>query len=350
MESTHQHIRNKRTFFLGAGFSAEAGIPLTNSLLSLTMQRFQNDCPGIFERINNYARIFTDRDIIDYNKVNFPELCTFLEFIELREYGGGERWSDSGSREKLALKYYLADTIAAHSPEMDSIPDLYLRFAEQLQPGDFVITFNWDCLLEAALMRVGKTYNYNNEAAIADNEDVFIAKLHGSINWRLGPPSILGNPANTLNWQKLHTPEGMRAVDLFHTARLLKYEHWFQNRLFSEVEPFLVLPGYGKAFDVRFNADLWYKPDWALALSHDVYIVGLSLAPDDFFISSFFLDCLPSLHSYSKIPDRKLFIINPDSKCIQNYDFVLSKGVAEFIQEPFQAKHVGLMESRLLNS
>ena len=95
------------------------------------------------------------------------ELCDFLEFIELREYGAGERYKDYGSREKISLRYYLSKTIAENTP-YDDIPDIYIKFAEQLYDKDIVLSFNWDLLLEASLIVIVDTihkYLTNNVPA-----------------------------------------------------------------------------------------------------------------------------------------------------------------------------------------
>ena len=148
-----EYARERRVFILGAGFSAAAGIPMTATLLSEAMKTFAAECPGIYERVCNYARDiqWEDSDGPDFSKISFSDLCTHLEFVELREYAGGERWSDAGSREKLTLRYYLAKTIVRITPTANEISDLYIEFAAQLNSGDIVITFNWDCLLEAAI-------------------------------------------------------------------------------------------------------------------------------------------------------------------------------------------------------
>lgn len=326
---------------MGAGFSVSAGVPLTARLLQLAMKKFSQELPDLFERVDAYAREciqYDDDDELDYSNIDFSDLCTFLEYIELREYGGGERWKNEGSREKLALRFYLAKTIAEYTPSIDQIPQIYLDFATQLHEGDVVITFNWDCLLEVALNKVGKdfTYNWKNEKAIN------ISKMHGSINWRLNEPKH-----SMLDWESMEFTEGMMDVEIYHSNSLLKYDLWQNHTLLAEIEPFLVLPGYGKAFDVRSNAVLWYKPEFAFGFTHDVYIIGLSLAPDDFFIRSLFLSNLPYIDSFSGVDGRKIFIINPDQKAKENYDFVLSKGRAELLIEKFNAQHIDLMKERL---
>lgn len=330
---------------MGAGFSAGAGIPLTVKLLQLAMKKFSEECPGLFQRVDNYARECTQyngNDELDYSKVDFSHLCTFLEYIELREYGGGERWSSEGSKEKLALRFYLAKTIAEHTPHNDDIPQIYIDFANQIRERDVIISFNWDCLLEIALNKVGKTYSYNWE----NGKSVNICKMHGSINWRLNEPSHLGKRINTLNWKSLLFTKGMMDVELYYTSHLLDYKKWYEYSPLGEVSPFLVLPGYGKAFDIRSNATLWYKPEFAFTTTHDVYIIGLSLAPDDFFIRSLFLATLPDIECFTGIEDRKIFIINPDENAKDNYSFVLTKGYATLITEKFGHNHIEMMKER----
>lgn len=343
----YDRTKRNRVLILGGGFSAAAGVPLTGPLLDRAMQKFAAECPGIFSRVDGYARESTGHidNEIDYTQISFSELCTFLEYIELREYGGGERWSGAGSREKLALRFYLSKTLVEHTPAAENLPDLYVEFAEQLHDRDIVISFNWDGLLEVALDRVGKSYTYNFA-----KDDIKLCKLHGSVNWRLGEPNDLGTPVDTLGWKPLGFADGMMSNEIYWTPALLSFATWQYYSPLREVEPFLVLPGYGKAFDVRSNAYLWYKPEWAFATTHDVFIVGLSLAPDDFFIRSFFLSNLPYIESYTGIKGRRIYIINPDPAARKNCDFVLSGGDAELINEPFSLEHVSLMKERLSNA
>ena len=343
-----QHVKRNRVFILGAGFSAGAGIPLTKELLASTMRKFSIECPGIYSRVENYAKesIGSTDDDLEISRINFSELCTFIEFIELREYGGGERWCENGSREKLALRFYLAKTIVERTPLAKSIPQLYIDFAAQLHEQDIVISLNWDGLLEVALEAVGKTYTYN----FSDEKAIKLCKLHGSVNWRLGEPNQRGTPVNTLGWRSLDFTNGMMTREMYHSPALLEFATWQHYSSLGDVDPFLVLPGYGKAFDVRANAVLWYKPEFAFATTHDVYIIGLGLAHDDFFVRSFFLSNLPHINAFSGVDGRRIFIINPDERAASNYEFVLGKGHAELIQAPFAAEHIDLMTKRGSNA
>jgi hypothetical protein len=140
-----EYARKRRVFILGAGFSAAAGIPMTATLLTTAMEMFAVECPGIYQRVCNYALDiqWQKEGRADFSAISFADLCTHLEFVELREYAGGERWSDAGSREKLTLRFYLAKALVRATPAVEKIPDLYIQFAQQLSDGDIVISFNW---------------------------------------------------------------------------------------------------------------------------------------------------------------------------------------------------------------
>jgi hypothetical protein len=333
MNNIIRRIKKSRLFILGAGFSAEAGIPMMDQLLDNTIKIFRLECPGLFKRIDNYTKvIMRAEDDIDYTKVDFADLCTFLEYIELREFGGGERWSDNASREKLALRFYLAKTIVNSMPAPDDIPDLYIQFANELRQSDIVITFNWDPLLEIALTKVKKSFAYNNFG----KAEIRIYKLHGSINWRVGLHCISKNV-----WTPLGLTKGMMKDELYYCKEALYKNEWNGAKpLMGELEPFLILPGAGKAYDVRAIAPIWYKPEDAFAVTHHVYIIGLSLSDDDFFVKSFFLDTLPDIDCFSGVPGREITIINPDRKIVENYSFIKSRPRVNFVLEKFNADHV----------
>lgn len=341
--SMKTEIMKCRTFILGAGFSAAAGVPLTAELLTKAMKRFECECNGIFQRVDNYAREcfqVKDSERVDYAAVGFSELCTFLEYIELREYGGGERWSDNGSKEKINLRYYLAKTLMEMTPEGNDIPPLYIEFAKELHDKDIVLSFNWDPLLERALEHVGKEHTYRFE-----EKKIKLCKLHGSVNWRLGEvKDFLKSPIN-LEWSSMEYTEGMMEVEMYYSSKLLSKTEWFKPNRNPEIDPFLVLPGYGKSFDVRSNAVMWYKPEFAFAFTHDVYVIGLSLAPDDFFIRSYFLNTLPYLSSVSDIKKRTIHIVNPDVDVYDNYSFITNTQSCVVHCERFDIGHIEHMRT-----
>lgn len=187
--------------------------------------------------------------------------------------------------------------------------------------------------MELSILAANKQFAYK----ITDDR-IAIFKLHGSINWRLGVPD---HP--TIKWCPFDFTKGMMTEEVYH-AQILLHPHSWQNISGSlgEVEPFIVLPGFGKAFDVRRLAPFWYKPEFAFAFTHDIFIISLSLARDDFIVKSLFLDNLPYIAD-SRTPDRKILIINPDPVVRDNFGFLVGDRHIDFRCEPFEMKHIGLV-------
>jgi|SRR5579872_1491019 len=323
-------VQKGRIFILGAGFSAAAGIPMTASLLDRAMRLFRSECSGVFERVTNYTQIAFSLGKAEpnYQNLSLPDLCTFLDYMDLRESGGKERWSDHGCRERLALKHYLGKAVINSTPESNSIPELYRAFASQLRDSDVIITFNWDCLLENALDAIGRPYTYG-----ASYYRLLLCKMHGSVHWRIGnQPSLF---PFRLAWHPVELV-GVHDSGLFYSADLLRRGVWQSAApIGGEVEPFLVLPGYGKAKDVHTVRWLWYKPEGFFAWAEHVYVIGLSLSPDDFFVRSFLLAALSDWTG-------RITVINPDTGARANYGFLRQ---VSYRLEKFAITHVEEMRS-----
>lgn len=267
------NISAGRIFFLGAGFSAGAGLPLTNALLPMAATLFSGQAGGLYERVSNYA----DQVDVDLkgspSAEDFARLCTHLEFIELREHAGGERWSDDGSREKLALKFYLSKAIALSTPDSGEIPQHYIDFVSGITPDDIVVTFNWDLLLEKAIVKSGGSYSYSFQEG-----KIHILKLHGSAHWLNNAPKSFRTKARDFNYMPLGFAEGFAENEVYASDELFNKEAWTAAQaLIDQVKPLIVLPGFGKAFDVRQLAALWYRIEFLNLRHGGVSIIGLNV-------------------------------------------------------------------------
>lgn len=293
-----------RIFFLGAGFSAGANIPLMNKLLTASLNIFNEEASGLYERLSWHAQ---DLDLDLNSEVcasDFVQLCTYLDFMELREHGGGERWSREGSRERVALKYFLAKAVALSTPENNDIPTQYLSFASRLKAEDLVVTFNWDLLLEKSLDAVKKQYSYTGEIG-----KIQILKLHGSVNWVEGLPRSLITDRPTFDYRPLGLQDEMNGIEIYSSENLKNIAQWRKSRcLIDEVKPLLVLPGYGKAYDVRLLSCFWYRPEFFSLRNGGISIIGFSVGKDDYFIESMFRYLFRSAFS----DKHKVRVLNPD--------------------------------------
>ncbi len=350
MASTEDFLKNRRTFVLGAGFSAAAGIPLTNDLLQRALQGFRLSAPGLLKRIEGQAQIcFENRKSIekqDLNAEGFAKLCSYLHFLELGEHAGGQRWCAAGSRELVALRYYIAKYLVKVTPADIDIPKLYLDFAGQLTKNDCIITFNWDTLLENAIEAVGKRFVYSLDGidlnSASSDDVVLLIKLHGSVNWCLDTTSF----RNRAGCSPLDTPSMPDVETVFSCERLRSAIHWdFQPNTFLETQPFIVLPGHGKSHDVRRLSSLWYRPEGYFYVSRDVYLIGLSLSADDYFVRFFMMNSLP-LGQWKNL-DRRLVIINPsETDMAAGYGFLKSSEASKLLKK-FDQKDIEMLRERM---
>lgn len=322
-------ITKGRIFFLGAGFSAGAGVPLTNTLLPKASQLFSYEANGLFQRVCDYANQ-VDVDLMGApNAEDFAKLCTHLEFIELREYAGGERWSEDGSREKLALKFFLSKAIALNTPEDDSIPDCYLEFARSLTSDDIIVTFNWDLLLEKAIKKSGGEYCYNYEEG-----KIHIVKLHGSINWINNEPRAMNRRKLDFNYRPLDFKDGLMENEVYSSDELHQKHQWeTAQSLVDQVKPLIVLPGYGKAFDVRLLSILWYRLEFLNIRSGGVSIIGLNVSEDDFIVESLFRYLFRGVFSN----DKTINIINPDPNVKDRFLEFSDGNEINFVEDRFSS-------------
>jgi hypothetical protein len=347
---TRSTLKRIRTFVLGAGFSAGAGIPMTDTLLKQALAMMQIEAPGLFARIEGHAQVCFENDLPllsqTFDAPAFIRLSSYLHYLEMSEHGGGERWSGAGSREILTFKFFLSKKLIQLTP--GPLPQVYIDFARQLDCYDTVLTFNWDCLLEKAIVAAGKRYTYNPfDADWVDPERanvIRIMKMHGSANWTLPSNSTVDSDLYT---QVPFSPN-FELEPIHHSDKLLELEqwqgcNWLSGHAQPLVQPFIILPGIGKAYDVRKIASFWDRPAGHFYSSRDVYIVGLSLSDDDFFLRFLFLQSFPQ-GDWEGI-ERSVTVINPDADAMRNYRFLGERNVV-LRQKCFDAEDVEFMIGR----
>lgn len=335
-----KEINDSRLFILGAGFSAAAGVPMTSTVLDCAMRMCRVESTEFAEHLDEFARecFQIESGTPDYTALDMAKFVTYLEYAALRELGGGDNWSELGSKPLLCLRYYLGKAITSATPSIEALPEVYVRFAKLLRPqSDLVITFNWDCVLELALRKIGKPYSYTSR-----DGHVVVEKLHGSVNWRRRLPPGEGY-RHTVAW----SPVGFgRNGELYFSDDLLSLSRWPVYNLGLDIQPLIVMPGFGKAYDVRAIAPLWYKKyvDWAM--TGDAYIIGKGLPEDDFFVRSWFLESLPYISTRREDLPRRALVIDPGPGIRSQYEFALKNPLVQIVPEPFSIEHVERIATR----
>ena len=182
-----------RFFVLGAGFSRPAGLPLAGELWAEVYRRRADDISADLDR---YIRFREKCDAVTVdpsgNDFDFEAFMGFLDIEHRLRLQGGDNWSDEGNPSQLIVRREIGRVLTERTP--CDIPDLYLDFARELMPHDWVLTFNYDVLLERALEEVGQKFrrfpfryseiSHDGEDGVTDDPDeVTLLKMHGSVDW-----------------------------------------------------------------------------------------------------------------------------------------------------------------------
>jgi hypothetical protein len=98
-----------------------------------------------------------------------------------RRDGPGTPWNDAESISAWLshLEDVLRDVILETEDQANLVP--IARWAEAVDTSDTVVTFNYDTLVERALLEVGKTWNH--ATGREGDSGIAVCKLHGSIDW-----------------------------------------------------------------------------------------------------------------------------------------------------------------------
>jgi hypothetical protein len=190
-------VRTLRLIILGAGFSAPARLPLAVELFNEVRKRvkqlhgsdnaLENDLYDYLDYLRRTENFRGSAEDIDIEK--------FLSFLDIEHYlelQGSNTWSSEGNVTQLLIRHTIGYILLDRMP--NEIPELYKRFASKLNPLDWIITFNYDTLLEQALDFIGTPYRLfprryaeivNNMMGIVESQgsEVEILKMHGSIDW-----------------------------------------------------------------------------------------------------------------------------------------------------------------------
>jgi len=178
--------RKYRIIILGAGFSVQAHLPLADELwMKILAKRktLRGRAAKFNDDLDSYIKYCKECDgkKLTYESVNFEEFLGFLDIEHYLELRGGDTWSDNGNEGQIVIKTFIGEILSGYMPGPNDIPELYLEFARRLQPNDYVLTFNYDVLLERALDAVGKPYRLFPERY---NRAIYsLVKNYQVVNW-----------------------------------------------------------------------------------------------------------------------------------------------------------------------
>jgi hypothetical protein len=281
-----------KVFVFGAGASKFAGFPLLKDLHGfieekLTGRRLDISVNNHFETYKKFKNSLKE-DLLQNIELLLTQID--LAIFENRPTFFGNKY-EIRYLEKIRSSFseVLASTLRHHHFDFNRA-ELYQgvnqslsRFiVKKLKPGDSIITFNWDCLVEGALWNNNmwtfldgwgiekeisqfKTQFYPYDKPKVSN--ILVYKLHGSFNW---------------SYDDIHEKIYFRYLDSIHQDLGSLHE----DSAYSQKIIALIEPSYIKQFYKPLKL-IWLKAFEAICNAQEIYI-GYSLPPADFYAQLFF--------------------------------------------------------------
>jgi hypothetical protein len=249
-------------FLLGAGASKSWGLPLTNELFPLALE-------GVPKREDRKLI----RDFIRYQYPyfhsqwkNYPPFEEFLSLVDVYlDFADVIKRGHSFSIEEVARirkELLLAIPAALHGARAKAAHSDVEKFVGLLRPGDAVLTFNWDLLVEEALHDLGKNWEYSLRG-----DAISILKPHGSLDW--------------FDSKDLATIKADMVFPLNKKYKRILVLRRFRAPKISAVVPVILPPVINKRIEYHELQAVWRDAWRALRHAAEIYVIGYSLPPED---------------------------------------------------------------------
>lgn len=242
--------------------------------------------------------------------IDYEEFLGFLDVEHALGFRGGDSITSEGNETQLIVKKLIGQILQERMPRAPSeIPSLYLKFANYLEPGDRVLTFNYDTLLEQSLTAIGKPFRlFKNRFERVDPrigygvldtslEEVVVLKLHGSVDWFDRTPyeevmDAVGDPKHIPKWYPHFAGsnpyalapllEGLQMPDdpMRRIHRMGDLSAYYAQP-FVPQPPFILTPSASKVLYFELLKPLWWGIGGAGGLNLGMAIIGYSLPAHD---------------------------------------------------------------------
>ena len=324
---------NKTVYFLGAGFSADAGGPIQNQIIQFILD-------PEFARIFDYKPFIKQArlDFINFIKEKLLIPDSLIEKISLediftpidRAISSGKSFKDIDSKRLVELRerFHFLMGVAIHfGVDYNGKSKVYIenfakyinniakRRLDDLKKDEIaIITSNWDILLDNELNKLTREFSENDQRvgnkrlAVLDyccyisslQNDEFIKpglfalgkegynikylKLHGSMNW-------------------LHCPNCQRMYIKYNVKTMLsnqkyckhcKTNYGLDNVKSIELKSNLLLPTFIKDLSNIQIQLIWQNAGIELSEASKIVFIGYSLPQADFEIRQLLSRCIPN--------------------------------------------------------
>ncbi len=282
--------RSLHVFVVGAGLSASLNLPNTRELLQRVhdlagRRRYWGLTRNLVPRLqNSYEFFYPEKSGTGFR----PDVVDFFSLLKAyTEIGSGMSGGLRDSRALLGdLRFAIANALVFDLREIDNVlRSQHVELNQILEPGNVVITLNWDLVLERYCYLHGIPVRFDGWV---DGSEVVLLKLHGSIDWTLR--SQAARPVTQKNYAVLRerlTTGRQYTIPIRSGDKILRtraMESWNDSwrKIKSRTNaPFIVTMSQGKSDDLSKIDFIWRTAYDALSAASEIEIVGYSMPHDD---------------------------------------------------------------------
>jgi hypothetical protein len=315
-----------KVFIVGAGLSkALADAPLANELFELIYQqalthdtkesRMRRRDRGSFREVINHLQRqrkpqldFLQQDgtkikacdkFPNFHPIDIEYLCTILDLniehafipegVDVDLQGCPIPYMQGFTEQHLTearrfIRHYILKLLLPGNGKLKPKIQLINKLISKMKPGDTVITFNYDILLEQALwkegiwnplhgygIKVDKRRDENFDVSDFKDSKVSVFKLHGSVNWH----AVNGSEDRV----EVYTTHPFTNEPLFDGLNV-KSTRVIPERKYS-LTSHIVLPTILKASRHRWEIEMIKNASQAISEAKEVFILGYSFREAD---------------------------------------------------------------------
>lgn len=329
----------KTVFILGAGASADAGVPIMSSFLSKAEDLFNSAGLHVDEK-NAFNAVFDAihrlKGVSYQIRNNLNNIENVFGLLDMGRMLGklGDVAPDKICQLFLDIQKVIGLTIDFNTAikrrkENDFVLDGPThRFVSLIKDAFFIIdsfetaiiTFNYDLTLEYAMHYYNIMPNYFIDD-ISFPSRLPLLKLHGSLNWAADADGKL------FDWEMGDIFNRIDFNNRVNRHRLIVARELFNNKSpfnFETSGPFLVPPTWNKAEYHLKIGRVWQKAVDFLADAQAIYVIGYSMPETDIFFRH-----LLSLATYSRTNIRRFWVFDPLPEVGRRFDKIVGDGLRD---------------------
>jgi hypothetical protein len=261
---------------------------------------------------------------------NYPNVEDFLNLVEMAKEFHGEayiaskKWSQTRLQEAADISLRaITEYIWGFMADDDRRRVLSSLVRELVRPGDVIISFNWDFMIDLAIEdrdeNSSPAYSYSSS-----RDSVVLLKPHGSIDW----------------FEKSRLPDDKKLLkEMQYRATGVYFYPYFQlaqNPDLLQYPSFIVPPLAIKKFG-GFLQRVWKDVYRAVAAAKELYIIGYSLPREDQFARLVLGRAIQRNNATRKEGRKRLpvTVVNPDEGAMATFTKLVGSGV-QFSQTSLQ--------------